>query len=167
MLIRLRYGFFTLLSALTLYAGSTAAGGLPAAVDLNADARTAAADAMPVLVFFMSPSCPYCRTVEGLYLEPMHARGDFRGRLLIRTVDVDSRAPLTDFAGRRTTQREFARQARATFTPLIRLYDAAGRELVPPLRGYTTPDFYGGYLEDTIAQAIARVRPARNARLGP
>ncbi|MEK7796007.1 MAG: hypothetical protein AAB315_00985, partial [Pseudomonadota bacterium] len=47
------------------------------------------------------------------------------------------------------------------------LYDAAGRELVPQLFGYTTPDFYLGYLEQAIAQAIRRVRPARTALVAP
>jgi thioredoxin-related protein len=147
---------FVLFGLLALPAGVASAGGLPRAVDLAADARAAATGAMPVLVFFMSPSCPYCREVERLYLEPMHARGVYRGRLLIRRVDVDSGATLTDFSGRQVSHREFARQARATFTPTIRLYGGAGRELVPPLRGYTTPDFYGGYLENAIAQAMAQ-----------
>jgi len=152
---------------LALYAGSATAGGLPPAVDFAADVHDTGAGATPVLVFFMSPSCPYCREVERLYLEPMHARGNYRGRLLIRTVDVDSAAPLTDFSGRRTTHGEFADGERVSFTPVIRIYGADGRELVPQLLGYTTPDFYLGYLEQTIELAIARARPARTARFVP
>ncbi len=162
MLSRFRWFVCTLT---LLAAGPSAAEALPWARDLAADARTADAGRMPVLVFFTSASCPYCREVESLYLHPMYVRGDYRGRLLIRVVEVGGRAPLTDFAGWRTDHGEFADRERVTFMPVIRLYDAAGRELVPQLLGYTTPDFYLGYLEQAIEQAIHRVRPARTALL--
>ena len=116
---------------------------------------------MPILVFFTSASCPYCREVERLYLHPMYARGDYRERLLIRMVEVGGNAPLADFSGRRTDHGEFARHERVAFMPVIRLYDAAGRERVPQLFGYTAPDFYLGYLEQAIAQAIAAARQQR------
>lgn len=156
---------FSLFGLLFLFSGLVqAAETLPAARDFAADARQGAAGAAPILVFFTSPSCPYCREVESLYLQPMQQRGAYRGRLLIRTVEIGSAAPLADFAGRPLTHAEFARRARVRFTPVIRLYGPDGRELVPPLFGYSTPDFYSGYLEDSITQAIARLRPLRTAR---
>ncbi|MEK7796206.1 MAG: thioredoxin fold domain-containing protein, partial [Pseudomonadota bacterium] len=115
-----------------------AAGGLPPARDFVADGAGRA----PILVFFTNASCPYCREVENLYLRPMHARGDYRGQLLIRVVEVGGAATLTDFTGQQMNHGEFARRERVAFTPVIRLYDATGRELVPQLFGYTTPDFY-------------------------
>jgi thioredoxin-related protein len=155
---------FSLFGLLFLFAGLVrAAEALPPARDFVADAR--ASGDVPILVFFTSESCPYCRAVESLYLQPMQARGTYRGRLLIRTVEVGGAAPLTDFAGGRTTHGEFARRERVSFTPVIRLYGADGRELAPQLLGYTTPDFYLGYLEQAIEQAIARARPARTAVL--
>ena len=164
----MRWSLFGLLGVLGCLSGQVmAVEGLPWARDLAADARTAATGRMPILVFFTSASCPYCREVERLYLHPMYARGDYRGRLLIRVVEVGGNAPLTDFAGRRTDHGEFASHERVAFMPVIRLYDAAGRELVPQLFGYTTPDFYLGYLEQAIAQAIRRVRPARTALVAP
>ncbi len=157
---------FSLFGLLFLFSGLVqAAEVLPPARDFVADARVSGNGAAPILVFFTSESCPYCREVENLYLRPMQERGTYRGRLLIRTVEVGGAAPLTDFAGRQTTHGEFARRERVSFTPVIRLYGADGRELVPQLLGYTTPDFYLGYLEQAIEQAIARARPARTAAL--
>lgn len=144
-----------------LAGGPSAAEGLPPARDFIADGAGRA----PILVFFTNASCPYCREVENLYLRPMHARGDYRGQLLIRVVEVGGSAPLTDFAGQHMNHGEFARRERVAFTPVIRLYDAAGRELVPQLFGYTTPDFYLGYLEQAIEQAIAAARQSRTAAL--
>lgn len=142
-----------------LSASAVAAEGLPPARDFTADAAGRA----PILVFFTNASCPYCREVENLYLRPMHARGDYRGRLVIRAVEVGGGTPLVDFTGQRMSHGEFARRERVAFTPVIRLYDATGRELVPQLLGYSTPDFYLGYLEQAIEQAIQRNRPARTA----
>ncbi|MDP3774354.1 MAG: thioredoxin fold domain-containing protein, partial [Gemmatimonadales bacterium] len=135
----------------------TAAEGLPPARDFVADGAGRA----PILVFFTNASCPYCREVENLYLRPMHVRGDYRGRLLIRVVEVGGGAPLTDFTGQRTSHGEFARRERVAFTPVIRLYDATGRELAPQLFGYGTPDFYLGYLEQAIEQATATAHRQR------
>lgn len=162
----MRYRFFGLIGLLLLFSGSAlAAGVLPPARDFVADARASGNGTAPILVFFTSESCPYCREVENLYLRPMQERGTYRGRLLIRTVEVGGTAPLTDFAGRLMSHGEFARRERVSFTPVIRLYDAGGRELVPQILGYTTPDFYLGYLEQAIEQAIVRARPARTAGL--
>ncbi len=163
----MRYRFFGLFGLVLLFSGLVhAAEALPPARDFVADAR-AAAGAAPILVFFTSKSCPYCREVENLYLRPMQERGTYRGRLLIRTVEVGGAAPLTDFAGRQMTHGGFARRERVAFTPVIRFYGADGRELVPQLLGYSTPDFYLGYLEQAIEQAIAQTRPARTAKLTP
>lgn len=159
----MRYRLFGLMLLLSGPALATEA--LPPARDFVADARMSGNGAAPILVFFTSESCPYCREVENLYLRPMQERGTYRGQLLIRTVEVGGAAPLTDFAGRRTTHGGFARRERASFTPVIRFYGADGRELVPQILGYTTPDFYLGYLEQAIEQAIARARPARTAAL--
>ena len=95
----------------------------------------------------------------------MQARGTYRGRLLLRVVEVGGGTPLTDFAGGQVNHGLFARHERVAFTPVIRLYDAAGRELAPSLVGYTTPDFYLGYLEQAIEQAIAAARSSRTAAL--
>lgn len=162
----MRFRLLGVVSALLCLSGPLpAADGLPPARDLAADARLAAARQMPIMVFFTSESCPYCREVENLYLRPMQARGTYRGRLLLRVVEVGGGTPLTDFAGGQVNHGLFARRERVAFTPVIRLYDAAGRELTPSLVGYTTPDFYLGYLEQAIEQAIAAARSPRTAAL--
>lgn len=151
-----------LLAALLAAAGARAASGLDDAVDLAADGRKAARLGAPILVFYSEDGCPYCRTVAELYLEPMQARDPYAGRLVIRVVHTRRRADLRDFAGRATSHAAFAADQGVNFTPAIRLYDAHGQELVPALVGYTTPDFYAGYLESAIerSQAILAQRSA-------
>jgi hypothetical protein len=132
-----------------------AAAGLPEAADLAADGREAVRLGAPVLVFYSEDGCPYCRTVADLYLEPMLARGEFAGKLLLRVVHTRRRTAMRDFAGRATNHAAFAADQGVNFTPAIRLYDAHGRDLVEPLVGYTTPDFYAGYLESAIERSQA------------
>jgi hypothetical protein len=144
-------------AALLLGAPPARAQALPVAADLARDAREAAARRVPILVFFHATDCAYCAQVEQLYLRPMHTRGDRGGKVLIRAVQVDGRAPLRDFAGRAVDHAGFARRERAGFTPLVRLYGPDGRELVPALVGYSSPDYYLGMLEDAIDRAHARL----------
>lgn len=165
-----------LLATLLAATGTPAASGLPDAVDLAVDGREAGRLAAPILVFYSEDGCPYCRTVAELYLEPMWSSGAYADRLLIRVVHTRRRTSLRDFAGRETSHAAFAADQGVNFTPAIRLYDAHGRELVPALVGYTTPDFYAGYLELAIerSQAILARRmtpavsvPRLSGRCGP
>jgi thioredoxin-related protein len=144
---------------------SAAAGGLPPAKDLAADAQAARRGAMPIVLFFSADSCPYCAEVAGLHLEPLHARGVYAGRALFRIADVERHTPVRGFDGRRLTQAELAGRYRVSFTPYITFLDPDGNELVPPLIGYSSPDFYSGYLESAIEAAIEKLRARRVASM--
>ncbi len=131
---------------------------LPLAKNLQKDARKAARGQMPILVFFAADSCPYCHEVEDLYLTHMYESGDYAGKLLFRVVRIESANFLRDFNGRRIDHETFAEDEGVALTPVIRFYDPEGKELIPELIGYTTPDFYGDYLEQTISDSISKLR---------
>lgn len=130
---------------------------LPLAQDLRADARAAQAAGVPVLVFFAADLCPYCHEVEELHLKPMQARGEDVGRFILRVVRVDSARPLKDFAGQPTDHSGFAEREGIWLTPVVRLYGPDGRPLVPALVGYSSPDFYSGYLEQAIEDSLQQL----------
>lgn len=134
---------------------------IPLAVDLQRDA--ARNRAVPVLLFFVSQDCPYCAIVEKDYLRPMHNSGEFTGQVVIRKIDIGESRKLKDFQGRELSHREFARRARSTFTPTLRLYDAGGADLVEPIIGYNTPELYGGRITRAIDDAREHLRRG-NAR---
>ncbi len=133
---------------------------LPLARDLRADARTAQAARVPILVFFAADLCPYCHEVEELYLKPMQALRENAGRFLLRVVRVDSARSLKDFAGRSTDHGGFAEREGIWLTPVVRFYGPDGRQLVPALIGYSSPDFYAGYLEQAIEDSLQQLRRA-------
>ncbi len=128
---------------------------LPLAADFHADAAQARALKRPILVFFAAESCPYCHAVETLYLAPLHNDDAYTDKVVIRVVRVERQTQLRDFAGRNTTHAAFAQSYGVKLTPVVKLLDANGKELAPALIGYSSPDFYGAYLEQTIEAAIA------------
>jgi thioredoxin-related protein len=134
------------------------AAGLQSATNLLQDAREARATGRPILVLFMADSCSYCEEVRRLYVQPMSTDPAYRNRLIFRRVNIDDAAPMKDFRGRITSQSGFADASGVSFTPTVRFYDARGGQLVPQLRGYTSPDFYLAYLEGAADSSIKRWR---------
>ncbi|OGI39732.1 MAG: hypothetical protein A2140_09020 [Candidatus Muproteobacteria bacterium RBG_16_62_13] len=134
-----------------LFPAGVFAGDIPLADDLQRDA--ARDRAVPVLLFFVSEGCPYCAIVEKDYLRPMHNSREFTRQVIIRKIDIGESRKMKDFQGRELSHREFARRARTSFTPTLRLYGAGGADLVEPIIGYNTPQLYGGRITRAIDDA--------------
>jgi thioredoxin-related protein len=141
------------------FAATGAAGDvLPAAVNLQEDGRQAAAGGLPVVVFFRSASCPFCREVEELYLQPLLRDSAAAPRFVLRAVDIDQSRALIGFDGARTDHGRFARQQGVRLVPHLRFVGSHGEPLAEDLVGISSHDFYGGYLEDAINAARDRLR---------
>jgi thioredoxin-related protein len=132
-----------------LIAHPAVAQGLPPASDLAADATRARALHAPLLLLFSEPSCDWCERARREYLVPMQNDAAYRGRVIIREVDTTSNATLVDFAGRATTQREYATLFHVRKVPVVALLGPEGQLLGEPMVGMA-PDFYQFYLDDAI-----------------
>jgi len=142
-------------------AGSSVAGdALPAAVDLQADAQVARAQRLPIVLFFHSTTCPFCREVEDLYLTRLQKENEKAPHFLLRTVEISQAQPLVAFDGSSTDYRTFAKQQGVKLVPHLRFLGPDGTALAPDLVGLTPRDFYGAYLEDSIAEAGEKLRRA-------
>lgn len=130
--------------------------------DLRADARMAETRGLPILLSFASSYCGYCEQVEEGFLVPMLLSGYDKDRILIRKVIVDSGSTLRDFDGAPTEGAQLATRYKVRMVPTLLFVDAQGRELAERLIGLTTVDFYGGYLENSIEAATARLREDPN-----
>ena len=127
-----------------------APGEIPRAADLAADARGMRRGQIPMLVLYSQADCHWCEQVKRDHLLPLQR--DPAARVILRQIDLDSDAPLVDFAGRLTTHRAYARGEGARVTPTLAVYGADGRRLAEPLVGVRIPDFYGSYIERLIAE---------------
>lgn len=148
-----------LLVVATIFSGFAVAGqGLFPVTDLQADARLARAQRVPIVLFFHSTSCPYCRQVEDLYLRPLAGENARSPRVILRAVEVDAPLAMKDFSGAPTDMRAFATRQGVGLVPSIRFLGPDGASLAPELLGYSSPDFYAGYLEDAISSATRELR---------
>lgn len=137
---------------------------VPLVQDFTVEARAAQSRQLPILVLFMSPDCSYCERVLQEFLLPMQRNAEYRSKVIMRQIDVDSDGTLRDFSGAVTTHTAFAGRNKVHMVPIVKLFNAHGHELTAPLVGLTTPDFYGGYLDRAIDEALAKVRSESPAR---
>ncbi|MCC7059693.1 MAG: thioredoxin family protein [Burkholderiaceae bacterium] len=138
------------------------AAALAPAQDLAADAAAMRSRGIVMLVLFSRHGCPWCERARNEVLLPLQNDPAARGRVVLREVALDADAPLTDFAGRRTTQRRFAAVEGARLTPTLIVYGPDGRRLAEPLVGYLTADYYAEYVNRAIEEGLAHLRaPSR------
>ncbi len=129
--------------------------------DLRDEARQAAHGGLPILLMFSADHCPFCHTVEDDFLEPMVRSGDYEQKVLIRKIDLDSIEAIRDFNGDSIEPGELARRYEIYVTPTLVYIDSRGRQLAGKMVGLMTPDFYGGYIDEAIDTALARLRRNR------
>ena len=144
-------------------AGAQPAGGeehLEAIEDLRPLTAQIRKRRVPLLVLFSTPGCPFCLEVRRSYLAPRVAEQAKlpSPTLLIREVDITSRAPLIDLRGRRTTQAEFASGLTVRVVPVVALFDDRAQRLGDPLVGIDRAGFYETYLSRAIEAAERRLR---------
>ena len=139
----------------------SAAAQLVAADDLFAVAAQARARRVPVLIAFMQKSCPYCAVARRDYLTPLQHHPQWKDRVLIREIDIESHAALRDFSGAVTTTRDFARAHAVRRVPTLIAFDADGEQVYPPIVGLLGEDFYPIYIEQAIEAGLAHMRRQR------
>ena len=161
--VKLANGLLAIILAWFTAAGVYAADSaeVPIAHNLAADAQEAKASGVPIMLVFGSRNCPFCLVLNRDFLQPMRRNAEYDAKVIMRMVDVGSSAPLRLFSGKATTHARFSRENGIKLTPTIKLFDAEGRELTEPLIGLSTPDYYGGFLDQRIDQALAKVRAGK------
>ena len=131
---------------------------IPPVRDFTLEAKAAESKSVPILVMFGRSNCVFCDQVLREFLVPMSRNAEYDAKVIMRRIDTGSSAPLRDFSGKTTSQARFAKENGIRLTPTIKLFDAQGHELTEPLVGLSTPDYYGGFLDQRIDAALAKVR---------
>jgi thioredoxin-related protein len=132
---------------------------VPAAANLAADGRIAHAARQPVVILYSRGLCTWCDKARREHLNAMASQAAAQsGGPLFRQVDLDTDAPLVDFAGRRSSHREFARRHNVKMTPTLMFFADDGHELAAAIVGYRLPEFYGTLIEDAIEDSRQRLR---------
>jgi thioredoxin-related protein len=126
---------------------------LAAATDLQALAAESSRTRTPIILLFSTPGCPFCAEVRSHYLAPRLSGSPGTPRLLVREIDITSRARLIDADGRVTTQAEMADRFGVRMVPVVMALDTRGRPLGEPLIGLDRAGFYESSLQSLIDRA--------------
>lgn len=153
--------FLVLILAWLPLASAAAAAGIAPAADLAEDARGMRTQNRVMLVLYSQADCPWCERARNEYLIPLQDDPAWRDRVLLRQIDLDSDAPLIDFAGKRATHRAFARGERARMTPTLVVYGPDGARLAEPIVGFRLADFYAAYIERALEEAHEKTGKAK------
>ncbi|HSP01303.1 MAG TPA: thioredoxin family protein [Thioalkalivibrio sp.] len=128
------------------------------------DLRAEAAHGKPILVEFALSSCPYCQVVEEEFLEPMIRSGAYEDKVLIRKLTL-GRNTIIDFDGREVRAHDLAARYGARMAPTVVVISPEGEQLSRPVVGLKTVDFYGGYLDRAIDEAMEAMAAQGEAEL--
>lgn len=152
---------FALLLTVANYFPAAKAEGLPIVKDFTVEAKETQKKQVPILVLFMSDSCPYCETVLQDFLLPMQRDPEFKNKVILRQIENSSGEKLVDFDGKSTTYSDFARKHKVFGVPNVMLFDSKGNVLTS-IMGLLTVDFYYAYLVNAIDESLEKIRSAGN-----
>ena len=131
---------------------------LPYAKYLHIVAEEAGKKGLPIMIMFVADDCPYCKTAKEEFIRPMMKSGEYENKVFIRLIEIDRVEEITDFQGNKTTMEKFAQSHNVSFTPYVKIFDSKGNELVKPIVGITSVDFYGLFLDNAIEDALEKLR---------
>ena len=128
-----------------------------AVTDLRQEAQIARDRNLVLVIEFSSEYCGYCRKLEALFLVPMQRNAEYNDKVLIRTVSLDAFETLVDFDGRSMSTSDFASRYDVSMTPTLLFLNSEGVEMSEKLVGIWSEDFYGGFIDNRIDEARARL----------
>jgi len=132
---------------------------VPTAANLAADGKTAHSARQPIVILYSRSLCTWCDKARREHLNAMASQAaQAPDGALFRQVNLDTDAFLVDFAGRKTSHRDFARGHNVKMTPTLMFFAADGRELAAAIVGYRLPEFYGTLIEDAIEDSRNQLR---------
>lgn len=148
-----------LLSAAPIAADAAGRNGLERPASHEAVLREAARDRTVVVALFSLPGCPFCEAIRRDQLRHL-AREQAAQRVRVVEYDLTDRRPFAGPAARSPAPASPAALAASLdvrLAPTVAFIGPDGKEIAERLVGYSSPDFYGAYLEQRIAQAHERL----------
>lgn len=154
--------FAALLTSLSIVAPVRAAGpahALERPASHEALLQASARDGLVLVVLFTLPGCPFCEAIRRDQLRHVAREQAERGLRLVEYDMTDPKrfADPAPRAGGPASPAALATSLGVRYAPTVVFLGPDGSELAERLVGYSSPDFYGAYLEQRIEQARARI----------
>jgi thioredoxin-related protein len=122
-------------------------------LDMREDVAEAAKSGRRLMLYFHQDGCPYCARLLRENFGDRAIAEKTRKHFDVIALNLWGDREVTDFEGRPTTEKEFARALRVQFTPTLLLLDEQGgtalrlNGYVPPHQFHIALDYAGGRLE--------------------
>lgn len=107
-------------------------------LDLTDDVKEARQTGKRLLLYFHQDNCPYCNKLLVENFGPPALASKVRRHFEVVSLNLFGDREVTDFSGKATTEKAFARSQRVQFTPTLLFLDEAG-QVALRLNGYIPP----------------------------
>jgi thioredoxin-related protein len=99
--------------------------------DLKAELSDARAEKRKgILVVFEQEGCPGCRHMRENVLNRKDVQDYYGAHFVSLAIDIHGSVPLRDFAGRDSTEKQYAQDTKIRATPTFVFHDLSGKEIV-------------------------------------
>lgn len=132
------------------------------AVDFAALSSEAKRSGKIIMLEVSASDCGYCRTLEEEIIKPMLRSGDYEQQVLIRKLEIDRYSDVRHFSGARISPVQLAHQYDVFVTPTLMFLDGQGREVSERIVGINSLDFFGGYVDDALAEGHHKIQTNRS-----
>ena len=126
--------------------------------DFSQLTKQASEDQKLILLEFSASYCSDCIKLEEAILKPMLRSGDYDADVLIRKLQIDSYSQVRDIDGNLVSAAHIARRWQVKVTPTIIFLNGHNQEVSERIVGVNSLDYFGGYVDDAIAQGLAAIR---------
>ena len=143
-------------------------------LDMREDIAEAAKAGRRLMLYFHQDGCPYCAKLLRENFGDKAIAEKTRKHFDVIALNIWGDREVTDFAGKATTEKAFAKALRVQFTPTLVMLDERGgtalrlNGYIPPHQLHAALDYAGGRLEKTQHYTDflqANVREAASGRL--
>lgn len=98
-------------------------------LNMPEDAQEAAEAGRILMVFYEQEGCPYCKKLHEETLSDPKVRRYLEKNFHAIQIDIFGARETVDFSGKEMTEKQFSRNQRIHFTPVVSFYAPDGREL--------------------------------------
>ncbi len=128
------------------------------ASNLKLTAESAKKQQLPLMMFFAAEDCVFCERLEADYLNAMANSEEYKHKVIIRKIVIDSYDEFSDFNGKRVEASDFSDKYNIQVTPTLVLVDHQGSRVARRIIGYNDSGFFGAELDNAIESASKNIR---------
>ena len=132
--------------------------GVKMAVDLKATGEYAKKKNIPIMIFFAAEDCVYCERLEADYLHAMANSAEYRNKVVIRKVVIDSYDDFRDFKGKTVEASDYSDDFDIQVTPTLVFLNHKGERVGKRIFGYNASGFFGSELDEFIDNATIKLK---------